>query len=186
MTQADYPKDSCVHELFEAMVRQHPTKVAVVSEGRRCTYIELNQRAEQLAAYLRTLGVGPDVLVGVCLERSIEMVTAVLGILKAGGAYLPLDPSHPPERMAFMLDDAKPRVLLTQRNLAVPLSSHSATVVYMEVDGSRTELASGIGTGHQNGTPAALLPTDPTSLAYVLYTSGSTGKPKGVQVSSAP
>ncbi|MGD0044817.1 MAG: condensation domain-containing protein, partial [Isosphaeraceae bacterium] len=117
-TAADYPRDSCLHELFEDQVERTPGKVAVVCEGRRYTYSELNQRADQLARHLRSLGVGPEVLVGLYLERSLEMVVGLMGVLKAGGAYLPLDPSYPADRLGFMLDDARPTVVLTQRRFA--------------------------------------------------------------------
>src|SRR5207248_74364 len=106
-TQAAYPKDKCIHLLFEAQVERTPEAVAVVFDRQQLTYRELNQRANQLAHYLQKLSVGPDVLVGICVERSLEMVVGLLGILKAGGAYVPLDPTYPSERIAFMLEDAQ-------------------------------------------------------------------------------
>ena len=106
-TETDYPKDKCIHELFEAQVERTPDAIAVVFEDQRLTYRELNQRANQLAHYLRKLGVGPEVLVGICVERSMEMIVGILGILKAGGAYVPLDPSYPDERLVFMLEDSR-------------------------------------------------------------------------------
>src|SRR5262249_6070790 len=102
-TQAEYPPDRCIHELFQAQADQPRDAVAVVFENQQLTYRDLNERANQLAHHLRALGVGPDVLVGVCMERSLEMVVGLIGILKAGGAYVPLDPSHPKERLGFML-----------------------------------------------------------------------------------
>ena len=113
-TEADYPKDSCIHELFEAQVEKTPEAIAVQFEEKQLTYRELNSRANQLAHYLRRLGIGPEKLVGICIERSLEMVVGLLGILKAGGAYVPLDPAYPRERLAFMLEDAQVSVLLTQ------------------------------------------------------------------------
>ncbi len=113
-TKADFPRDKCLHQLFEAQVERTPEAVAVVFEDSRLTYRELNQRANQLAHYLKKLCVGPDVLVGIYIERSLEMVVGLLGILKAGGAYLPLEPAYPQERLAFMLEEAQTPVLLTQ------------------------------------------------------------------------
>ena len=116
-TEADYPKDKCIHELFEEQAKQTPDATGVNFEGQRLTYRELNTKANQLAHHLQRLGVGPGRLVGICLERSLEMVIGLLGILKAGGAYVPLDPSYPRERLAFMLEDAEISVLLTQERL---------------------------------------------------------------------
>src|SRR5204862_7187104 len=116
-TEREYPRNKCIHQLFEEQVERTPEAVAVVFEGKSLTYRELNLRANQLAHHLRTLGVGPDVLVGLCVERSLEMVVALLGILKAGAAYVPLDPASPKERLAFMLQDAHPQLLLTQQRL---------------------------------------------------------------------
>ena len=117
-TAADYPKDSCIHELFEAQVERTPEAIAVQFEGKQLTYRELNSRANQLAHYLQGLGVGPEKLVGICVERSLEMVVGLLGILKAGGAYVPLDPAYPRERLAFMLEDSQFSVLLTQQSIS--------------------------------------------------------------------
>src|SRR5207247_4070276 len=116
-TAAEYPSDKGVHQLFEEQVQRTPEAVAVVYEDEQLTYGELNAKANQLAHKLRELDVGPEVLVGICVERSLEMVVGLLGILKAGGAYVPLDPSYPKERLAYMLGDAAPKVLLTQERL---------------------------------------------------------------------
>ena len=113
-TKTDYPNDKCIHELFETQVEKTPDAVAVVFEDQRLTYRELNHRANQLAHYLRKLGVGPEVLVGICVERSIELIVGLLGILKAGGAYVPLDPSYPEDRREFILHDSHVAVLLTK------------------------------------------------------------------------
>src|SRR5947209_5675120 len=116
-TATDYPQDRCIQQLFEEQVERTPEAVAVIYEDDRLTYHELNRRANQLAHHLRALGVGPEVRVGICVQRSLEMVIGLLGILKAGGAYVPLDPAYPAERLSFMLQDAQVLVLLTQQRL---------------------------------------------------------------------
>ena len=120
-TGRNYPKDRCIHELFEEQVERTPEAVAVVFEDQQLTYKALNRRANQLAHYLRKLGVGPEVRVGICVEQSIEMVVGLLGILKAGGAYVPLDPSYPKERLTFMLEDTRAAVLVTQSKFVLQL-----------------------------------------------------------------
>jgi amino acid adenylation domain-containing protein/non-ribosomal peptide synthase protein (TIGR01720 family) len=175
-SRAIYPKDSCLHDLFEAQVERTPDAIAVACEGERLTYRELNARANQLAHHLRSLGVGPDVLVACSLERSLDLVIAILGILKAGGAYLPLDLAYPKERLAFMLEDSQTPVLLTQQSLLDRLPEHRARVICLEADWETIARES-----EQN--PAG--GTESANLAYVIYTSGSTGKPKGVQVEHA-
>lgn len=117
-TQADYPKNKCIHQLFESQVEKTPDNVAVNFEEKQLTYRELNCRANKIAHYLQTLNVGPEVMVGICLERSLDLVIGLLGILKAGGAYVPLDPGYPQERLAFMLEDSQVPVLLTQQHLS--------------------------------------------------------------------
>ena len=172
-TRAAYPADTCVHQLFEAQVERTPEAVAVVFQGEQLTYRQLNQRANQLAHYLRELGVGPGMLVGLCVERSLDMVVGLLGIFKAGGAYVPLDPSFPSERLAFMLDDAQAPVLVTQQHLAAYLPTRGTKVVCLDTDQAVLALRS----------ETNLLPTVTSAdLAYVIYTSGSTGRPKGVQI----
>lgn len=131
-TQADYPLDVCIHQLFEATVTRTPDAIAVVCDDKSLTYRELNSRANQLAHYLQGLGVKPDVLVGICVERSVSMVVGLLGILKAGGAYVPLDPAYPCKRLAFTLEDANVRVLLTQQHLVQRLPEHGAQVVCLD------------------------------------------------------
>jgi amino acid adenylation domain-containing protein len=172
-TAADYPHHMCIHQLFEEQAARTPEATAVVCGDQRVSYAELNRRANELAHYLRSQAVGPDVVVGVCMERSIEMVVALLSILKAGGAYLPLDPSYPQARLSFMLEDAGVPVLLTQARLAEILPQTTATVMRVDADWERAHLLSA-------ENPA----TDVSSanLAYVIYTSGSTGQPKGVEV----
>ncbi|HEU4508570.1 MAG TPA: amino acid adenylation domain-containing protein [Pyrinomonadaceae bacterium] len=164
-------RDLCLHELFEQQAERRSEAVAVVCEGRELTYRELNERADQLSLYLQTLGVGPEVLVGICVERSLEMVVGLLAILKAGGAYVPLDPSYPAERLRFMLADAGAPVLLTQQRLLSLLPAHDATVVCLDADWE---------TIAQLCPPPAAPPVATTeNLAYMIYTSGSTGLPKG-------
>ena len=172
-TQTDYAGDQCIHQLFEAQVGRTPNATAVVFENERMTYRELNRRANQLARQLLKLGVGPDVLVGICVERSLEMVVGLLGILKAGGAYVPLDPAYPRERLSFMLEDAEVLVLLTQDRLLESLPESRARVVCL--DTGWHEIA-------KEDTENPIGRSGPENLAYVIYTSGSTGKPKGVQI----
>lgn len=171
--QADYQSDFCLHQQFEFQVQQTPEAVALVFEQERLTYRELNQRANQLAHHLQALGVKPEVLVGIYLERSTDMVVSILGVLKAGGAYVPLDPTYPKERLAFILDDAQVSVLLTQEKLLTGLLECGAQVVCLDKD---CEIL-----GQKKvDNPFTSVTTD--NLAYVIYTSGSTGKPKGVLV----
>ena len=172
-TDSPYEKDKCIHELFEAQAERTPGTVAVVSEGEQLTYAELNERANRLAHYLRRLGVGPEVPVGICVERSLEMLIGLLGILKAGGAYVPLDPAYPKQRLSFMLEDAGASVLLTQSELLSALPEHSARIVCLDSDWDEIGLES-----EKNLRGLA----QPLNLAYVIYTSGSTGRPKGVMI----
>jgi pristinamycin I synthase-3/4 len=169
-TAVDYPDAACVHHLVEAQATRTPTAVAVEFEGESLTYRELNERANQLAHHLRTLAIGPEVLVGIATERSLEMVVGLLGILKAGGAYVPLDPGYPRERLAYMLADSGVAVLLTQQRLVAQLPEHQAKVVCL--DDHWAEIA-------RQPQENLASETGPDNLAYVIYTSGSTGKPKG-------
>jgi non-ribosomal peptide synthetase component F len=170
-TATEYPRDKCIHQLFEEQAEVTPDAVAVVFEDRQLTYRELNAQSNQLAHHLHELGVGRDVLVGICVERSLEMLIGIIGILKAGGAYVPLDPAYPCQRLAFMLQDSEARVLLTQQSLLDRLPDHTAKVICLDSDWHQIAIQ-----------PTANLPieTTPEDLAYVIYTSGSTGKPKGV------
>ena len=172
-TKTDYPNNRCISELFEAQVGRTPDDAAVICEDKQLTYRELNRRANQLAHHLQKLGVTPETLVGICMERSLEMVVGLLGILKAGGAYLPLDSAYPKERLAFMLEDARAKVLLTEHRLAKGFSSHAARVVYLDTHWQ-------VIAREREETPVC--GTTPENLAYVIYTSGSTGRPKGVAV----
>ena len=169
--QRDYPQDTCMHHLFEAQAGRTPEAVAVEFAGKSLTYAELNARADQLAGHLSSLGVGPEVLVGVCVERSLEMIVALFGILKAGGAYLPLDPAYPPERLQLIQKDSRAGIIVTRESLR-PLFAEAdplCTLVLMETD---------LGAGP---FPQPVPPQAP-ALAYVIYTSGSTGTPKGVAI----
>ncbi|WP_164019628.1 non-ribosomal peptide synthetase, partial [Pyxidicoccus trucidator] len=173
-TRADVRHDACVHQLFEAQAGRAPDAVAVDFEGARLTYRQLDLRSNQLARHLRALGVGPEVRVALCLERSLEMVVGLLAILKAGGAYVPLDPGYPPERLAYMFQDAAPAVLLTLQRLLPALPAHGARMLCLDS-----------GWEPISREPDAPLhtPVSTDNLAYVIYTSGSTGGPKGVQIS---
>jgi len=173
-TTTDYPKDQCIHQLFEAQVARSPEAVAVVYQDQQLSYAELNARANQLAHYLRGQGVGPDVLVTICVERSLEMVIGVLGILKAGGAYVPLDPNYPKDRLAFMLEDTRAPVLVTQAALKGLLPHGDTKVLCLDSDWEQIARESDENPVNQ---------TTAEHLLYVIYTSGSTGKPKGVSLS---
>jgi amino acid adenylation domain-containing protein len=172
-TATNYSQHRCIHQLFEEQVQRTPENTAVVCGEQRLSYAALNRRANQLAHHLRSVGVGPEVLVGVCMERSIEMMVALLGILKAGGAYLPLDPTYPRARLAFMLEDAAVSVLLTQARLAECIPHTAASILSVDAD---WEQVSQLSVENPGGAATA------ENLAYVIYTSGSTGQPKGVEV----
>ncbi|NEP36451.1 amino acid adenylation domain-containing protein, partial [Moorena sp. SIO3B2] len=172
-TKTDYPKDKCIHQLFEEQVEKNPDAVAVVFEEQKLTYSQLNSKANQLAHYLQKLGVAPETLVGICVERSVEMVVGLLAILKAGGAYVPLDPNYPTSRLNYMIEDAKLSVVITKQKLLIILPETIASVIcldtYEEIisQQSQQNLENEI-TANQS--------------AYLIYTSGSTGQPKGVTI----
>jgi amino acid adenylation domain-containing protein len=172
-TAADYPHSVCVHQLFEEQARKTPDAIAAVFESERLTYRELDRKANQLANYLRNNGVRPGVIVGIFVERSLDMIVALLGVMKAGGAYVPMDPTYPAERISFVLNDASVPMLLTQENLFKTVNVGSAKHVFLD-----TEWAN-IARNSSDAPPAAATADD---LAYVIYTSGSTGKPKGVEI----
>ncbi|MEH2072606.1 MAG: amino acid adenylation domain-containing protein [Nostoc sp.] len=173
-TTTNYSEEKCIHELFEAQVERTPDALAVVFEEEQLTYRELNLRANQLAHHLQALGVKPEVLVGLCTERSIEMIIGLLAILKAGGAYVPIDPTYPQQRLALVLNNAQLTILLTQQNLLAKLPAHTAKVLCLD------EI-------HWQGISSAIPQnpvnqTNPLNIAYVIYTSGSTGIPKAVTI----
>ncbi|MEO0683524.1 MAG: amino acid adenylation domain-containing protein [Cyanobacteria bacterium J06633_8] len=170
-THTEYP-DKCIHQLFEEQVQRTPKTIALEFGSEKLTYEQLDRRANQLADYLISLGVKPDVLVGLCIERSVEMVVGLLAILKAGGAYVPLDPSYPQERLAYMLEDSQASVLLTEQKFINYLPKHEK-VVCLDKDINYRDIKSNLSTD-----------VKPKNLAYVIYTSGSTGKPKGVAMSN--
>jgi amino acid adenylation domain-containing protein/FkbH-like protein/non-ribosomal peptide synthase protein (TIGR01720 family)/FkbM family methyltransferase len=170
-TDTAYSDKKCIHQLFEEQVERTPNNLAVVFENESLTYRELNNRANQLAHYLQQLGVKSDTLVGICVERSLEMIVGLLGILKAGGAYLPLDPEYPQERLSFMLEDSQVEVLLTQNKLVKLLAQNQEYIVCLDSDWQN------ISQTNQNNLNITVTPNN---LAYVIYTSGSTGQPKGV------
>ncbi|MDB6065338.1 MAG: hasO [Pedosphaera sp.] len=174
-TAREFDRALCLHQLIERQVERSPNAVASAFEGRQLTYSELNQRANQVAVHLRTLGVGPETLVGVFMDRSLEMLIGMLGVLKAGGAYVPMDPAFPKARLASMAADAKLSVLLTQSKWESQLDHSSLCIV--SVDALLAELAE-----ETDLLPNPKTEINPSNLAYVIYTSGSTGKPKGVQV----
>ncbi|QHG18506.1 non-ribosomal peptide synthetase [Nostoc sp. ATCC 53789] len=172
-TTVDYPKHLCIHQLFEAQVEKTPDSIAVVFKEEQLTYQELNHQANKIAHYLQIWGVKPEMLVGICVERSLEMIIGMLGILKAGGAYIPLDPTYPKERLSFMLSDSQVQVVLTQDKFVEELAASGAKLICLDTGWesfqreSNENLSSGVA---------------PENLAYVIYTSGSTGTPKGVLI----
>jgi amino acid adenylation domain-containing protein len=170
-TRAEYPSHKCVHELVSDRAAYSPDAIAVIHGERQLTFRDLNERANQLADYLRKKGVGKDVPVGICLKRSLELAVALLGVMKAGGACLPLDPDYPDERLAYMLEDSQATVLITQPGLLPELGNATPELVNLDSDWKILE-----GCSRENPSQ----PTNPESLAYVIYTSGSTGKPRGV------
>ena len=176
-TDTSYPRERCIHQLIEAQAARAPGATAVIFNDQQLSYGELDSRANRLAAHLRERGVGPDVIVGVCLERSLDLVVGLLAILKAGGAYLPLDPSYPRERLAFMLGDARAAVVLAQRRLAERLPDLAAADAPQAVwiDDDWPAIA-------RQPAERAAWGASAEQLAYVIYTSGSTGRPKGVMI----
>ena len=194
-TEIDYPKNKTVYQLFEEQVEKKPNNSAVIYEDEELTYQELNEKANQLAHYLRSHGVGPDTLVAIAVERSLEMIIGLLGILKAGGAYVPLDPSYPEDRLQFMLENTQSPVLLTQSHLKERFGSYSGKLLSLQLDLEKGELLvdesslhlsdsrelQWISLASQSSQNLKTL-NSPYHLAYVIYTSGSTGKPKGVMI----
>jgi hypothetical protein len=177
-TATQFPSNKCIHQLFEQQVLKTPEAVAVVFEDRALSYAELNRRANQLAYYLRELGVEPDARVAICVERGFEMIVALLAVLKAGAAYVPLDPAYPAERLRFMLDDSTPVALLTQSHLAALFSGldHALPVIDLTA-------ATPVWNNFPDSNPDPdTIGLNSHHLAYVIYTSGSTGQPKGVMV----
>ncbi|TYS39120.1 AMP-binding protein [Bacillus pumilus] len=171
-TDADYPKDKVIQDLFDAQVQENPDAIAVVYEDEEWSYKEVQEQANQLAHYLQKRGIGPESLVGLCVERSPKMIVGLLGILKAGGAYVPLDPAYPKKRLQYILEDAGIQILVTESHLTNWLSSDVERIC---LDENSQEIRNEPITTPVHGVT-------PENLAYVIYTSGSTGKPKGVMV----
>jgi len=172
-TQTDYPTSKCMHELFEEQVSKTPDSVAVVCRGKSLSYKDLNNRTNQLARKLQNLGVGPEILVGISLHRSIDMVVAIMGTLKAGGAYVPLDPEFPEERISYMIQDSKCPVIITEEKIRNEINAPNSKVI--SIDGDWNEISKEETSDLKGGVSS-------DNLSYVIYTSGSTGKPKGVMV----
>jgi len=172
-TRMEYREESCLHQLFESQAEKTPDAAAVFFGEHQFTYRELNQRANQLAHYLQDLGVKPDMLIGICVERSLAMLIGLLGILKAGAAYVPLDPKYPKERLGYILDDTKAPILITQNPLKTILPPNDATTVYLDTDASK------IARKPQSDPHSSV---NSQCLAYIIYTSGSSGRPKGVAI----
>ena len=172
-TQADYAKEKCIHQLFEEQASKTADSIAVVFQNQKLTYRELNARANQLARYLQKLGVGPEQKVGICTERSLDMVVAILAVLKAGGAYIPLDPTYPRDRLDFMLKDSALAVLLSHSHLVHQFPDYQGELVLLDRDWPAIA---------NSGNENLGVEVSPQNLAYLIYTSGSTGKPKGVMV----
>ncbi|NYZ69455.1 amino acid adenylation domain-containing protein, partial [Endozoicomonas sp. SM1973] len=177
-TTTDYPREHCIHELFENQVTNNPNTVAIVYEGQQLTYAELNKKANQLAHYLVAQGVKPEALVGLCAERSFDMIVGLLAILKAGGSYVPIDPSYPTDRLALLIKDSGVQLILSQAKLAKVLPSLQADILYIDTHSTKEVLKA----YSINNIESEVLQLTPQHLAYVIYTSGSTGKPKGVLV----
>ncbi|HKR11861.1 MAG TPA: amino acid adenylation domain-containing protein [Pyrinomonadaceae bacterium] len=172
-TRSDYARHDCMHRLFEAQVEKTPHAIGLVYEGGTLSYAELNAKANRLARHLQASGVGPDARVAILLQRSPEMIVAMLAVLKAGGAYVPLDPAYPADRLAFMLDDSEASALICQETLANHLTRHQARVINLDRDDVLIAQ-------HDDGNPHS--PVKPENLSHVIYTSGSTGRPKGVAI----
>ncbi|MFA7117094.1 MAG: amino acid adenylation domain-containing protein, partial [Bacteroidales bacterium] len=170
-TNSEYPEDKCYHQLFEEAVKEHPQKTAVLFANKQITYEELNKKANQLAAYLRNKQIGENHFVGIYLDRSIEMVIALIAVMKTGAAYIPLDPIYPKDRIKLILDDASPKAIITHKNLFDNLPETSAELI----DINNQEIG-------QSASKNLKLNTKASAVAYQIYTSGSTGKPKGVQI----
>ncbi|WP_342026020.1 non-ribosomal peptide synthase/polyketide synthase [Cytobacillus pseudoceanisediminis] len=173
-SKLEVPLNFCVHQLIEQQVEMNPDAIAIEWKNELLTYRELNDKANRVANYLRKLGVGPDKMVGISVERSLEMIIGLLGILKAGGAYLPLDPAYPQERLAYMLEDSQVEVLLTQKHLESVLPKFEGTKVFLDHDWSNIS---------KEPATQCVCEVSPDNLMYVIYTSGSTGRPKGVMAS---
>jgi amino acid adenylation domain-containing protein len=178
LTDVEFPRDKCIHQLFEEQVARSPDAIALVFENDCISYSELNRRSNRLAHHLLSLGVRADARVAICAERSLEMVVALLAVIKAGGAYVPLDPSYPPDRLCYMLEDSAPAALLIQSHLAGVFANEKYAGQIVDLTGATPPWRA----QPETNPNAADSGVHPGSLAYVIYTSGSTGKPKGVMI----
>ncbi|HEX7312757.1 MAG TPA: amino acid adenylation domain-containing protein [Pyrinomonadaceae bacterium] len=185
LVQADHGEPRCLHRLFAEQAARTPELVAVACEDEQLTYAELNERADHLARLLRSKGVGPEVVVGLLLERSVEMVVSILAVIKAGGAYLPLDPQYPSDRLAFMLEDSAVPLLLTQQRLQTHLPEQASAKGFEVILVDEDEVTKEFGYASTQAVDTCDGGVAPDNLAYVIYTSGSTGKPKGTGISHA-
>ena len=180
-TEVEFQHNLCFHQIFEAQAVKTPDNIALVFQDRELTYAELNQQSNELAQYLSSLGVKPEVRVGICCDRSLEMIIAFLAVLKAGGAYVPLDPAYPQERLDYIVEDSQIGILLTQTKHEQNFSDRNVTIINLRKGVSRSRSVS-----EGNNAPtlpnAPTTPAHPDNLAYIIYTSGSTGKPKGVLI----
>ncbi|BBC27208.1 non-ribosomal peptide synthetase [Pseudanabaena sp. ABRG5-3] len=172
-TAVNYPQDICFQKLIELQVQRTPNAIAVIYENQKLTYQELNQKANQLAHHLLAIGIQSEQLIGICVERSLDMLVGLLGILKAGAAYVPIDPSYPRDRIEYMLSDSQAQILITQQSLINQIPAYTGLIISLDSDQHKLSQAS-------VDNPQVVIDTN--QLAYVIYTSGSTGKPKGVQV----
>lgn len=177
-TRANFPQDRCLHGLIEDQAEKTPGQVAVAFEDTWLTYEQLNREANRLAGYLIEQGVKPDTLVGLCMERSLEMMVGLLGILKAGGAYVPIDPEYPPDRIDYMLEYSGARIVLGQERCVANLNTSGQQVICLDNPGQRAKIRAYPPDNPGSGPPGP----GPENLAYMIYTSGSTGRPKGVLV----
>ncbi len=172
-TKADYPKDKCIHQLFEEQVERTPNNIAVVFEGSELTYRELNENANRMAHYLQSKGVKPEILVGICVDRSFEMIIGLFGILKAGGAYIPIDPNYPEDRIAYMVSDSNCGIILTQESIKSELPENNSEIVCLDTDLDKIK---------KESCENLFSEVKSDNLVYTIYTSGSTGKPKGTLI----
>jgi len=183
-SKVDYPKTQCIHQLIAEQARINPEKIAVIYEEQKLSYQALDDKSDKLALYLQSQGVKPGSLVGLCVERSLDMMVAMIGILKAGGAYIPLDPSYPADRLSYMLEDSQASIVITQEALKANVATYTAqNTPIIAIDGQWSVIVKTVNDSKElNKETSSLASVSPDDLAYVIYTSGSTGKPKGVMV----
>ncbi len=174
-TAAEYPEDLCIYQLFASCVQEHPNENAVIFWDRRMTYGELERDANRAAHYLEKMGIGPETMVGICMDNSLELITGIMGILKAGGAYIPMDPAYPNQRLTVILEDAQPPVLITQESYLNRFSGYRGRIICLDSDLEREKIAG-------ESADCAANRCRPSNAACIIYTSGSTGEPKGILI----